>query len=388
MTIAPTTISPPPVPARETASRGASHALVRAAAAAAVALIGCALATQGGFLAAAAALVAGTACGLLAFGRAGAPSATGSHDAAAGRTDPLAQAVVPAWKKQLDLAREHSDRSMSGLLDNFSGLSANLDQAVNSLSHLTPDDSRDFVEKVIEDNRDHVAILSEPVREAIKTKRMLSEQMAEIADWTVELRKLVREVKTLARGTNLVAVNAAIEANRAGAAGRSFAAVADEIRQLANQSGETGDRIGEQVSRIEEAAAGIRARLGHDGDSDEADALAADHAAHRVVTHLLGSASRMADSSRHLRDASRKVQEEIDQLMIGLQHQDRLSQMITSVTSDMDRFEDWLGQGQESDPAMAAEWLDRLSRTYTTDEQRDHHHGTTAISKSGGIDFF
>ena len=361
--------------------------LLRPAVAAITCLLACGLASQGGALAVASAAAGALACALMARGTP-VRSARGPGDPDANEPATLAHAVVPAWKSQVELARHHSEKSMSQMLDSFAALSAHLDMAVNSSADLTPDDSRDFVEKVIADNEIHVSTLSQSVRQAVQTRRRTHEQLLEFSDSMAALRKMSNEVKSLARSTSLVAINAAIEAHRAGPQGRSFAVVADEVRKLAAMSSDTGDRISDRLSRIEGVIDGLRGSGGAEFDSEEALVLSSEHAARKVVTELLGSASRMADSSRELRDASRGVQQQIDELMIGMQHQDRFSQMLGSITQDMERFQIWLHSGEDSTPAHAADWLEQLERSFTTEEQRTQHHGTTAVHTSGGVDFF
>ena len=372
--------------AQATSAASKTAGVLRPVVAAISCLLACGLASQGGPLALASAAAGALACALMA--RSAPARSTGERgDPQANEPTTLAEAVVPAWKSQVELARTHSEKSMAQMLDSFSALSAHLDMAVNSSADLTPDDSRDFVEKVISDNEVHVATLSQSVRQAVQTKRRTHEQLLEFSGTMTELRKMSNEVKSIARSTTLVAINAAIEAHRAGPQGRSFAVVADEVRKLAAMSSDTGDRISDRLARVEGVIENLRGG-GAEFDSEEALVLSSEHAARKVVSELLGSASRMADSSRELRDASRGVQQQIDELMIGLQHQDRFSQMLCSITQDMERFQTWLHSGEDSTPAHAADWLEQLERSFTTEEQRTQHHGTTAVHTSGGVDFF
>lgn len=311
--------------------------------------------------------------------------------------DGLEEACVslfPIWALQVEAGRAQTEEAVTALAVRFSTLWEKLENAVSasqSAAGSIGQGEEGMVDLLAASQQDLGSII-DSLRAATHSKESLLREVDQLAQFTGELRQMAAEVGNIAAQTNLLALNAAIEAARAGEAGRGFAVVADEVRKLSTLSGNTGKKISQRVEQINSAITSAVTAAEQSATSDAESVQHSDAVIGKVINRFHGAASRLTESSSILNNASVGIRDEISDVLVSLQFQDRVSQILTHIRDDIRKFGAHVSACQQSDQSASINvkaWLDELSKTYTTTEQREMHSGASATQPTNSeITFF
>lgn len=174
--------------------------------------------------------------------------------------------------------------------DTASSTAATIEEITVSINHIA-DHTRDADRNVQETGRlselsaGAVSEVADEVRNAADSVNNLAGVMGELDQSSQQISTIVRVIKEIADQTNLLALNAAIEAARAGEQGRGFAVVADEVRSLASRTQQSTAEIDGMISRLQDSARqAVQAMLTgqQQARSTLDDADQADHMLHSI----------------------------------------------------------------------------------------------------------
>jgi methyl-accepting chemotaxis protein len=151
----------------------------------------------------------------------------------------------------------------------------------------------------------------------------VGEAVAAIVRYSANLGEAAVLITEIAQRTNLLAMNAAIEAAHAGDAGRGFAVVADEIRKLAEQSTSQAKDISSDLGRVSESIDAVRAASNQAVEAftsmlDKSTALGGEvHSIGRSMAEQRVGGKQVLDGLARLRDITREIERGSGEMAIG-----------------------------------------------------------------------
>ncbi|HET7603729.1 MAG TPA: methyl-accepting chemotaxis protein [Gemmatimonadales bacterium] len=209
------------------------------------------------------------------------------------------------------------------------------------------------------------AVVSDALRRLVQFKQFVGEsslQVSALGDVSRRITGFIGSIREIADATNLIALNAAIEAARAGREGRGFAVVAEEIRHLAAQSLEAAREAGSLVTEVSSQvdAVGRQMRVGQTVAADVEEVSAAAASAFEAIVGATGDAGRharrvaemattqeasfqtlneriqrVAESSRRMRDDTRQLATRSAEAALGQSELEQTTRALAEMAAEL-----------------------------------------------------
>lgn len=147
-----------------------------------------------------------------------------------------------------------------------------------------------------------------------------AERLAELEQASREVGSILDVIRTIAEQTNLLALNAAIEAARAGEQGRGFAVVADEVRQLAMRTQRATGDVDRLIANVRERASAVAAVIHSSGDQarTSAERSSQESAMLTTVCDQLANLSERATVVTHAADHQLQLATSVDERLAAV----------------------------------------------------------------------
>ncbi len=177
---------------------------------------------------------------------------------------------------------------------------------------------RSFVESVVENSKLAMELVEMTDRIATEMRQILG---------------MLSEIEGISKQTNLLALNAAIEAARAGEAGRGFAVVADEVRDLSGRTSHFSQQIRGLMSNMQKSISDTEAAINKMAAQDMTFALQSKQDVEQAMQDVENLNRHTAETVAELNQIAEVMESSVSQAVVSLQFQDMVTQLITHVSN-------------------------------------------------------
>jgi len=253
------------------------------------------------------------------------------------------------------------------LTDSFHGLNTQTDKQTAFLHELLHQNDDGHLDKFVSETEKLLAYFVEQVLNTSKDSMYLMHRLDDMTVKVNSIFSLLDDVKDIASQTNLLALNAAIEAARAGEAGRGFAVVADEVRKLSRKSDDFSDEISRLTTEVKHTLSEATEVVNKVVSADMNVALSSKQQVSEMSDSMAGLDQRTNHVIAQTQETSQQINVMVNQAVTSLQFEDMCTQLLTHITrrinavSDLSELVDGLHEARMN-PSLLDDYRDSLTK--------------------------
>jgi methyl-accepting chemotaxis protein len=236
---------------------------------------------------------------------------------------------------ELERVKDLLSEAIGKLISSFSGINSHIqaqrELALAIVNGMTQsgegETSVSFADFVMDTSKTMESFVDNTVTTS-KIAMGLVETMDTINHEVSTMLGILAEIESISKQTNLLALNAAIEAARAGEAGRGFAVVADEVRNLSQRTNQFSHEIRSHMDQVDGSLKRAHESIYAVASMDMNFALQSKQRVQGTMSRLESINEAMADAARGIDAHAFSVTSEVNTAVTALQFQDMSSQLI------------------------------------------------------------
>lgn len=246
---------------------------------------------------------------------------------------------IPVLSNQLDEVVKETEAAALGIGDRFKDIVARARAQASRASGAFDRFSGEGSEEALLDlSRRALSDAVESLRGVTDVSQKTLSDMEAMLKEVENIKRILDEIEYIADQTNLLALNAAIEAARAGEQGRGFAVVADEVRRLSVRSNSAAEEINRLIAKVDTDIRNIHERT----EESSRESSRRSSSAEEVVGGTLEKVDGMMDRTRkdldELATETDFLASDINGIVVSMQFQDITRQRIEHVMEPLNAF--------------------------------------------------